>query len=86
MKIFAIAAGVWLTVYVILLLYFAFASGKPFRVLFVNALLGLASFLAVDLTARFSGVYLPLNPWTAGTAAGMGLPGVFGLLILRLIF
>ena len=63
---------------------FCIGSKKPFKYLLLNLLSGVIALAAVNLTARFSGVHIPVNPYSAGAGAVFGIPAVFGLLILRL--
>ena len=69
-------------------LYFIFAAGtkKPFKTIFFYAFLGLFGIAAVNITTHFSGVHIPINAYTLGTSAILGLPGTISLLILRIIF
>lgn len=67
------------------ILIFAIKSGKPIRSLFINALLGIAALLAVNLTARFTGVHIPVNQWTAAGSAIYGIPAVCGFVLLDMI-
>ena len=69
-------------------LYFIFAAGtkKPIRTMLFYAFLGVMGIVTVNLTAKFSGVHLPVNAYTLGSAAALGLPGTIGLLLLRIIF
>lgn len=70
----------------ICLLFFAIKSRKFFKTLFLNAVLGICAIAIIDLTAKFSGVYIPINYYTVGTGSVLGLPGVFGLLAGNFIF
>ena len=63
---------------------FCIGSKKPFKYLLLNLLSGVIALAAVNLTTRFSGVHIPVNPYSAGAGAVFGIPAVFGLLILRL--
>lgn len=69
-------------------LYFilAVATKKPFKTMLFYAFLGVATLTIVNLTAKFSGVYIPVNAYTIGSSAALGLPGTITLLILRVIF
>ncbi len=61
-------------------------SGRPLRGLISTALQGLCALAAVNVTGMFTGVTLGLG-WVTGTVAALlGLPGVVGLLLSRLIF
>lgn len=70
---------------VVVNLILALKSRKFFRSLFLNALLGVAVLAAIDLTTRFTGVHIPVNEWTVGSSAVLGLPAVAGFLLLPLI-
>ena len=69
-------------------LYFIFAAGtnKPFKTIVFYAFLGLIGLIAVNLTSKFSGVYIPINAYTLGASSALGLPGTISLLLLRMIF
>lgn len=67
------------------ILGFCIGSRKPFRYLLINFALGIAALIAVNLSARFTGIRIPVNPYSVSTGAVLGIPGVCGLLILRLI-
>lgn len=61
-------------------------SGRPLRGLIATALQGLCALAAVNVTGMFTGVTLGLG-WVSGAVAALlGLPGVVGLLLSRLIF
>ena len=68
------------------MLIFGLRCGKPFKWLFVNALLGIASFAAIVALRRFTGVSIPCNGWTVSSVLFLGVPAVCGLLLLPLIF
>lgn len=69
-------------------LYFIFAVGtkKPFKTIFFYAFLGVLGLIAVNITAKFSGVYIPVNTYTIASSAALGMPGTITLLILKTIF
>lgn len=64
---------------------FAIRGGRPLPRLFLHALLGLAVLAAVNLTGFLSGVHIPINGWSVGTAALFGVPAVCGQLLLQII-
>ena len=68
-------------------LYFIFAVGtkKPFKTIFFYAFLGVLGLIAVNITAKFSGVYIPVNAYTIASSAALGLPGTITLLVLKVI-
>lgn len=49
-------------------------------------LLGVAALAAVDLTARFTGVYVPVNVYTLPGSALFGLPAVCAFVVLQTVF
>ena len=52
----------------------------------VNAVLGLAALLAVNLTAAYTGVRLGFNLFNAAVAGVLGVPGVVLLALVQWIF
>ncbi len=68
------------------LIIFAFRGKRPFRTMLITAFLGLLALAAVCISGIFTGVTLPVNPWTVGCSALGGIPGVATLLVLKLIF
>lgn len=60
-------------------------GGHPVRSVLAGAVCGVAGLAAVALLAPYTGVTLPLNPFTGFVAAVLGLPGVILLLVLPLI-
>lgn len=68
------------------LLIFAVKGGKPFKRLLLNAFLGIAVMAVIDLTAKFTGVHIPVNQYTVAGSAVFGIPAVCGFLILPIIF
>ncbi|MBQ1210377.1 MAG: pro-sigmaK processing inhibitor BofA family protein [Clostridia bacterium] len=61
-------------------------EGKPLRRLLSTALQGLCALAAVNVAGVFTGVTLGLGWLTGGVAMLLGLPGVAGLLLMRLLF
>ncbi len=59
---------------------------KPLRCIILNIAIGVAALAAVNITARFTGVYIPVNEWTVGGSAVFGMPGVCGIILLQMIF
>lgn len=85
MQILKICFIIILVVYVLLLLYFSYKNGKIIRSVLLSALIGIITFTVVNLLSGFSGVGIPVNAWTLGSSATFGLPGVLGLLLMRMI-
>lgn len=82
-KVFCI---ILLVVYAVVLLYFCYKSGKFLKTLLLSAVSGIAAMAVVNLLSRFTGVSLPVNPYTAVSSGVLGIPGVLGLLTVRLFF
>ncbi len=80
--VLTVAVIVYFLVYIIL----ALNCKKPFKTLILITLGGLAALAVVDLTSRFTGVYIPVNPYTVGISASGGIVGTVALLIIKLIF
>ena len=68
------------------LLIFAAKTRKPFKTLILNAFMGIAVMAVIDLTAKFTGVHIPVNQYTVAGSAVFGIPAVCGFLILPIIF
>lgn len=86
MQFIKISFIILIAVYIILLLYFSYKSGRTLKTLLLFAASGLLSFVAVNLTSGFTGVSIAVNLYTTLTSAFFGVPGVFGLLVLRIFF
>lgn len=61
-------------------------SGRFLRTLIFTALTGIGALAAVCWLGAYTGVLLTFNPFTAGVAGLMGVPGVLALLLLRIVF
>lgn len=86
MLVLKYAAIILLSLAALLILIFSIVSRKPLRILLFNCMLGVAAFIAVELTKKYTGVDIRLNEYTATATAVLGIPGVCGVLILNLIF
>ncbi len=64
----------------------AVRTHKPFKALFINFLASAAVTAIIDLTARYTGVNIPINEWTVSGAAVFGVPAVIGIVIMPIIF
>ena len=82
-KIFSI---ILVCLYLIVLFVFAKKSGGFFKTLLLSALSGVLAMAVVNVLSGVTGVDLPVNPYTVLSSATLGIPGVFGLLTLRLFF
>ena len=66
-------------------LWWTVKSEKGARSFVLSALQGIAAMFAVNLTGLFTGVTLAVNWYTIASFIVLGLPGVIGALIIRLI-
>ena len=70
----------------IALLICAAKTRKPFKSLMLSAFIGVSVLALIDLTAKFTGVHIPINQYTVAGSALFGIPAVCGFLILPIIF
>lgn len=61
----------------------AAAAREGFLPAALNALLGLAALLAVNLTSKYTGLHLGFNLFNGLTAGILGVPGVVLLLLVQ---
>lgn len=82
-KIFSI---ILVCLYLLLLFIFAKKSGSFLRTLLLSALSGLLTMAVINILSGYTGVTLPVNLYTVLSSTALGVPGVLGLLTLRLYF
>lgn len=75
-----------LVIYTLFLIYFCFKNGRFIRTLLLSALSGVLTFTVVNFLSIYSGVGIAVNWWTLGTSSLFGMPGVLGLLTVRMFF
>ena len=75
-----------LAVFFIVKLIFCLKGEKMLLRLLLHSALGFAVFILINLTSKWSGVYIPLNEWSFGFTAALGIPAVCGQLILQIFF
>ena len=75
-----------MVVYAIFLLYFSFKTGKTLKTLFISIISGVLAFFAVNIFSELTGISLPLNAYNLLSSSIFGIPGVMGLLLLRIFF
>lgn len=75
-----------LSITAITILIFAIKSKKPLKTLFLNAILGIAALVIINMTSKFTGVHIFVNQWTVCGSVIYGLPAVFAFIIFQLIF
>lgn len=86
MKILLISIAVMLSFSAFIILLMSFYSGKALKRLFLNGLLGFFALLLINLTSKFTGVYIPINWYSIAFTGVFSAPAVIGFLILNIIF
>ncbi len=86
MKILKIVFLVILCISAIVIFFCAARREKTIKLLFLNSLFGILSLAAVDLTAKFTGVFIPVNIYSVLGAVFFGVPSTIGFLFLPFIF
>ena len=86
MKILICLSVGLLSLFCLVLLIFHIKSRKPIISLLKHMAMGVAALIAVNCLARFTGVHIPVNWWSALSASVFGLPAVCGMLVLQMIF
>ena len=72
-------------VFFLFILIFTFLDKRPFSRLLFNAILGVGALGIIDLSAKFTGVFIPINLYTVASSAVFSVPAVCLHLILQLI-
>ncbi len=76
----------FLLIYALCFIILCYKSGKMIKTMLLSAVSGLAVMTAVNLLSKFTGVFIAVNGWTTLSSALFGMPGVLGLLIIRMFF
>ena len=85
MRVLSVLAVITVCVFFLIILVFHIRSPRPLRSLLLNAALGIISLVAINLTTRFTGVHIPVNPYSAGGSAVFGIPATVALIILQML-
>ena len=85
MRVLSVLAIVTVCVFTLVILIFHIRSRRPLRSALLNAALGLAALIAVNLTTRFTGVHIPVNPYSVGGSAIFGIPATVALLVMQML-
>ncbi|MBR3968726.1 MAG: pro-sigmaK processing inhibitor BofA family protein [Clostridia bacterium] len=85
MKTLGIIAIIWLSICAFVLLILHIKSHKFLKSIFLNAILGFTAIAVINLTQKFTGVFVPLNWWTVGGSGIFGLPCVCGVVLLQIL-
>ena len=86
MQFIKISFIIILVLYTIILLYFSYKNGKILKTLLLFSLSGVLMFTVINLLSGLTGIGINVNVWTLSSSAVFGIPGVFGLLVLRMFF
>ena len=86
MKLFLILTIVFLSLLELVLLFLYAKSGRFFKMLILNALLGFLTFVVINLLSRFTGFSIALNLYTVLGSALFSVPAVIFFLILPFVF
>ena len=85
MKTFFIFLIVLLSCFALAVVFFCIKSHKFFITLLFNAFVGVCVLAIIDLTAKLTGMFIPINPYTVTGSAVFGLPALALFLILQVI-
>ncbi len=76
----------FLCVIIVFLLYTVIYAGtkkkKPFKRAFRIMIIGVIVLVCVDIAAKFTGVYIPISPFSLAASSCLGVPGVAAMLII----
>ena len=86
MEILKYVAISFLSLSVFIIFCFAVKSRKTLKILLLNGFIGISLLAIINLTSRFSGVYIPINIYTVSGSGVFGIPALIGFLILSFIF
>lgn len=81
-----IAAGIVGAVIAVAVAAALFRTKKPVRSLVGSGVQGICALAAVNVAGTFTGVSLGLNLFSGLVCLVLGIPGVIGLLLLKLLF
>ena len=71
---------------ILIVLFFALRTGKFFKTLITSALIGIVTLLILYFSSKLTGFSIELTPYSLGTSALFGLPGVVAMVICKMIF
>ncbi len=85
MKTLDVLVIIWLSVCCLALFIIHVKSHKMIKSIFFNALLGISAIIIINVTQRFTGVFVPLNWYTVGGSSILGLPCVCAVVLLQIL-
>jgi len=86
MKVFLILTISIISVFFLCILFFAIKTHRFTKTLFLNFFLGISVFAIIELTRKFTGMYIPINWYTVLASGVFGVPAICGLLCVQIIF
>lgn len=86
MKIFGILCLIFLCIIELILLFLAARSGKFFKTVILNAVLGLLTLTLINLLSRFTGFGIAVNVYTILGSTLFSVPAVIFFLLLPFVF
>ena len=69
----------------LIIIILALKTKRAFKMLFLNAFVGLSVFLLIYFTRKFSGININLNEFTFIGCSFLGIPVIIGFLIMNFI-
>ncbi len=85
MKTYLIIVFSLLAVTAITLFVLHIKTHRPIKSILIHAALGLAAMVIINLTAKFTGVKVPVNLYSVISAGTLGIPAVCLLLVLNIL-
>ncbi len=64
------------------LIYVGKKKKKPLKRAFLVMLFGIVVMICVDAAAKFTGVYIPISPFSLAVSSCFGVPGVAAMLVI----
>ncbi len=86
MKTLGIVVIGFAVLYLLILLFTFYKSGRFLKVMFITALSGLIPLFVLNLLSSYIGIAISINAWTLGISASFGLPGIIAMLTAVFFF
>lgn len=64
------------------LIFYVFKKKKPLKRAFLTSLLGIVFLVSFDVAGVYTGVSLPISPFSLCVSSCLGVPGVCGMLVM----
>ena len=82
MKVFFIAV---FSVFLLPFLFFCIKSHKFFKMVVFNAFIGLSLLAIINLTSKFTGLYIPINWYSVGGISVFSVPAICLILVAQIL-